>query len=252
MHDNGEFIRHEECPHCGSSDANALYSTGKHYCFSCQVITYPDNDEGVIAVTTQKSNFAFLPIEVQALNKRKITEKTAKHWQYGVSTYNGNKVQVANYYDRSGTLQAQKVRFPNKDFLALGDMKKIGLYGEHLCRDGGKMITIVEGELDALSLSQVFDNKWSVVSVPSGADSAKKAISKSLEWLCNYESIVIMFDNDEHGQQAAKEVANILPPSKAKIAKLPLKDASDSFKQEDRLNLLMQSGKLRPTDLMVL
>jgi twinkle protein len=134
--DEGEFIRHEECPHCGSSDANALYSTGKHYCFSCQVMTYPDDNKGVIAVTTQKSNFAFLPIEVQALNKRKITEKTARHWQYGVSTYKGKKVQVANYYDREGTLQAQKIRFPNKDFLALGDMKKVGLYGEHLCRDG--------------------------------------------------------------------------------------------------------------------
>lgn len=253
MHDNGEFIRHEECPHCGSSDANALYSTGKHYCFSCQVITYPDNDEGVIAVTTQKSNFAFLPIEVQALNKRKITEKTAKHWQYGVSTYNGKKVQVANYYDRAGTLQAQKVRFPNKDFLALGDMKKIGLYGEHLCRDGGKMITIVEGELDALSLSQVFDNKWSVVSVPSGADSAKKAVSKSLEWLCNYESIVIMFDNDEHGQHAAKEVANILPPSKAKIAKLPLKDASDMLqagRQAELIDAVWAAKTYRPDGIV--
>ena len=228
MHDNGEFIRHEECPHCGSSDANALYSTGKHYCFSCQVVTYPDNnEEGVIAVTTQKANVAFLPIEVVALNKRKITEKTAKHWQYGLSTYNGSKVHVANYYDKQGTLQAQKIRFPNKDFLALGDMKKVGLYGEHLCRDGGKMITIVEGELDALSLSQAFDNKWSVVSIPSGIDSAKKSIAKSLEWLCLYDTVVIMFDNDEVGKKAAIEVASILPPSKAKIAKLPLKDASD-------------------------
>jgi twinkle protein len=224
--EESEFIRHEACPHCGSSDANALYANGNHYCFSCQTFTKGDNDEGVIAVTTP-SNAEFLPVEVTALGKRKLNEKTTKHWQYGLSTYKGAKVQVANMYDRSGALQAQKIRFPNKDFMVIGDIKSIGLYGEHLCRDKGKMITIVEGELDALSVSQCFDNKWPVVSVPQGVQSAKKAVAKSLEWLCNYESIVIMFDNDEHGEAAALEVASILPPNKAKIAKLPLKDASD-------------------------
>lgn len=232
MEDRGEFIRHEACPHCGSSDANALYADGKHYCFSCQTLT-PSDEEGVIAVTTQKANVAFLPVETIGLNKRKINEKTTKHWQYGLSDFKGSKVQVANFYDRQGTLQAQKVRFPNKDFTVIGDIKKVNLYGEHLARDSGKMITIVEGELDALSLSQCFDNKWPVVSLPQGAQSAKKAVSKALDWLCNYESIILMFDNDEAGQKAAVEVANILPPNKAKIAKLPLKDASD----------MMQAGR---------
>jgi len=232
MEDSSEFIRHVACPHCGSSDANAMYADGKHYCFSCQTLTPADN-EGVIAVTTPKSNHSFLPIEVGALGKRKINEKTTKHWQYGLATFNGTKVQVANYYDRQGTLQAQKVRFPNKDFTVIGDIKKINLYGEHLARDRGKMITIVEGELDALSLSQCFDNKWPVVSIPQGAQSAKKSVAKALDWLCNYDSIILMFDNDEAGQAAAIDVANILPPNKAKIAKLPLKDASD----------MMQAGR---------
>lgn len=226
MDNNSEFIRHEACPHCGSSDANALYADGKHYCFACQTLT-PSDNEGVIAVTTQKANTGFLPIDVGHLNKRKINEKTAKHWQYGTADFKGSKVQVANFYDRAGTLQAQKVRFPNKDFTVIGDIKKVNLYGEHLARDSGKMITIVEGELDALSLSQCFDNKWPVVSVPQGAPSAKKAVSKALDWLCNYESIILMFDNDEAGQKAAIDVASILPPSKAKIATLPMKDASD-------------------------
>ena len=226
MDESSEFIRHEACPHCGSSDANALYADGSHYCFSCQVLT-PSDDEGVIAVTTPKANVDFLPTEVVQLNKRKINEKTAKHWQYGITDFNGSKVQVANFFDRQGVLQAQKIRFPNKDFAVIGDIKKVNLYGEHLARDSGKMITIVEGELDALSLSQCFDNKWPVVSLPQGAQSAKKAVAKAMDWLCNYDSVILMFDNDEVGQKAAIEVANILPPSKAKIATLPLKDASD-------------------------
>jgi twinkle protein len=253
MNQESEFIRHESCSHCGSSDANALYADGNHYCFSCQTFSKADDEQGVIAVTTQKPNQAFLPIDMVALNKRKITDKTAKHWQYGISTYNGTKVQVANMYDRAGTLQAQKIRFPNKDFTVVGDIKKIGLYGEHLCRDKGKMITIVEGELDALSLSQCFDNKWSVVSVPQGVQSAKKAVAKSLEWLCNYESIIIMFDNDEHGQAAAIEVANILPPNKAKIAKLPLKDASDMVqagRQAELVDAVWSAKTYRPDGIL--
>lgn len=250
--EDSEFIRHEACPHCGSSDANALYADGKHYCFSCQTLTPSDND-GVIAVTTQKENVAFLPIETTGLNKRKINEKTAKHWQYGLSTFKGSKVQVANYYDRQGTLKAQKVRFPNKDFTVIGDIKAINLYGEHLARDSGKMITIVEGELDALSLSQCFDNKWPVVSVPQGAPSAKKAVAKALDWLCNYESVIIMFDNDEAGQKAAIDVATILPPNKAKIAKLPLKDASDMVqagRSEELVNAVWSAKTYRPDGIV--
>ena len=250
--EESEFIRHEACPHCGSSDANALYADGKHYCFSCNTLT-PSDKEGVIAVTTQKENVAFLPIETTGLNKRKINEKTTKHWQYGLSTFKGSKVQVANYYDRQGTLKAQKVRFPNKDFTVIGDIKAINLYGEHLARDSGKMITIVEGELDALSLSQCFDNKWPVVSVPQGAPSAKKAVSKALDWLCNYETIVIMFDNDEAGQKASIEVANILPPNKAKIAKLPLKDASDMMqagRTEELVNAVWSAKTYRPDGIV--
>jgi len=250
--EESEFIRHEACSHCGSSDANALYANGNHYCFSCQTFTKGDNNEGVIAVTTP-SNTEFLPIEVTALGKRKLNEKTTKHWQYGLSTYKGTKVQVANMYDRSGTLKAQKIRFPNKDFMVIGDIKSIGLYGENHCRDKGKMITIVEGELDALSLSQCFDNKWPVVSVPQGVQSAKKAVAKSLEWLCNYDSIIIMFDNDEHGEAAALEVANMLPPSKAKIAKLPLKDASDMVqagRQAELVDAVWSAKTFRPDGII--
>ena len=104
------------------------------------------------------------------LKKRGITQKTCEIWGYGVSEYKGQKVQVANYRNRAGDLKAQKIRFANKDFSVVGSMKDVGLYGEHIWRDGrdGKFITITEGEIDALSLSQAMDNKWPVVSLPSG------------------------------------------------------------------------------------
>jgi twinkle protein len=86
-------------------------------------------------------------------------------------------VQIANYI-RDGVVVAQKVRFPGKDFTFLGKPKDAGLYGMHLWRDGGKMVVITEGEIDALSVSQLQDNKWPVVSVPNGRR-ARSATSRS-------------------------------------------------------------------------
>ncbi|NIR15301.1 MAG: toprim domain-containing protein, partial [Desulfobacterales bacterium] len=67
---------------------------------------------------------------------------------------------------------------------------------------------ITEGYLDAMSVSQVQNHKWPVVSVPNGAAGAANAIRKNLKWLeDNFEEIVLMFDMDEDGQKAALECA---------------------------------------------
>ncbi len=198
-------------------------------------------------------NKNFLVPEPTALTKRGIHQKTTKHWGYGVADYHGKKVQVASYYNKDGDVVAQKLRFANKDFSVIGNLKEAGLYGQHLCRDGGKMITIVEGEIDALSLSQAFDLKYSVVSVPNGAAGAKKAIANSIEWLCKYDSIILMFDSDDVGQSAALECAKILPPDKCKIAKLPLKDANEMLqagRTGDLINAVYSAKTYRPDGIV--
>jgi twinkle protein len=158
--------------------------------------------------------------------KRCITLETCEKFRYEVGEYNGRRVQVANYME-DGKIIAQKLRFPDKDFTFLGDAKHSGLYGAHLWRDSGKMLVITEGEIDALSVSQLQGNKWPVVSVPNGAQGAAKSIKKSLEYVEKFDAVIFMFDNDEPGISAAKECAAILSPGKAKIATLPLKDANE-------------------------
>ena len=37
-----EFLRHEPCEVCGSSDAKAIYDDGNTFCFSCQTLTTAD------------------------------------------------------------------------------------------------------------------------------------------------------------------------------------------------------------------
>lgn len=164
--------------------------------------------------------------EYRALGKRGISEDTCKKFQYKVGRHGGKPVQVANYVSDDGVV-AQKVRFPNKDFIFNKTVKHPPLYGMHLWRDTGKMVVITEGEIDAMSVSQLQGNKWPVVSVPNGAQGAKKSLQQHIEWLEKFESIVLMFDMDEPGLKAAKDCALLFSPGKAKIAHLPLKDANE-------------------------
>ena len=89
------------------------------------------------------------------------------------------------------------------------------------------MLVITEGELDAMSVSQAQGNRWPVVSVPSGAQGAAKAIRDNLEFVESFETVVLCFDNDDPGRTAAQECALLLSPGKAKVCVFPLKDASD-------------------------
>jgi len=157
-----------------------------------------------------------IDIEFTSLKKRGISEDTCRIWSYGVGEYSGQPVQVAQYI-KDGTVVAQKLRFPSKDFVILGEAKGLPFYGQHLWRDGGKMVTVCEGEVDALTVSQLFQNKWPVVSVPTGASGALKSFQSNLEWLEKFDSVVILFDDDEPGRKAARECAMLLTPGKAKI-----------------------------------
>jgi hypothetical protein len=56
-----------------------------------------------------------------------------------------------------------------------------------------------------------------MVSLPSGAASAKKSIQRSLQWLQGYAEIVLFFDNDEAGRKASEEAASVLQPGKCEI-----------------------------------
>jgi twinkle protein len=167
----------------------------------------------------------FIHGEASALGKRGITEETCRKFGYGIGEHHDKKVQIANYR-RNGQIVAQKIRYADKTFSVKGDLKSAGLYGQHLWSPGRRVV-ITEGEIDALSVSQVQENKWPVVSVPNGAQGAKKTIARELEWLEQFEEVVLMFDMDEPGQDAAKECALLFTPGKCKIAHLPAKDPNE-------------------------
>lgn len=249
-----EFLRHEPCENCGSSDAKAVYTDGHAFCFACEKHYKGDmSNDTEDQKPARKGDTDLVSGVARELTKRKLTAETCRVWDYQVGRYAGQNVQVANYKNLQGEIVGQKIRFPDKDFVFLGDIKASGLYGQHLWKDGGKMVTVVEGELDALSLSQAQGNKWAVVSVPNGAAGAKKAIQRNLEWLNKFETVVFMMDNDEDGIKAAKECAALLPPNKAKIATLPLKDASDMLvagRAQEMIQAMWSAKSFRPDGIV--
>lgn len=248
------FIRHIPCEACGSSDANGVFTDGHTYCFSCTAHRHGEGSvEPSPVLASPPSELIWGPdLEVLALPKRGLTEKTCRHWGYSVATYQGVQYQVATYRDAAGTPVAQKLRGPDKTFKVLGNGKKMPLYGMHLWGSGKRLI-VTEGELDALSMSQLQDLKWPVVSIPNGAAGAPRSFTQHLEYFENFETVVIMFDNDAPGIAAAKACAAVLPPGKARIASLPLKDANEMLvagRGEEAVRAFWNATPYRPDGIL--
>lgn len=252
------FLYHEPCSKCGSSDACGVFSDGHRFCYSCNTYFRPDgkvinNGE----VTHKKENVMSkecIPLDdlkVSYLSARKLNQDTCSKFKYMVGDYKGSPCQVANYYDDSGKIVGQKLRFPDKSFAVLGKISN-RLFGSQLW-SSGKKIVITEGEIDCLTVSQLQSNKWPVVSIPNGAQAAKKAIEANLEYLDKFEEVVLMFDMDEPGRKACEECAKVLPAGKAFIANLPLKDPNECLlegKGSDVIQAIWNAKPYRPDGIV--
>lgn len=216
-----EFLYHEPCLACGSSDGNSVYSDGHSYCFVCTAYTHAvgDNHHRMSTATN-----VTLQGSAERLIKRGLSQEVCQKYKI----YRDGDVLRFHYFSDAGVLCGVKKRTKSKIFTYEGDAPGT-LFGQHLFPATGKRIVITEGELDAASCYEAMP-KWPMVSLPSGAASAKKSVQRALPWLQGYEEIVIFFDNDDAGRKAAEEAASVLPPGKTKIARLETyKDASDAI-----------------------
>ena len=232
------FVKyHLPCPLCKSSDAVSVNADSSAYCFSCQkyikeydMETQPitnGKQESKVQNFSQQSDFT-------EIVDRNLSENTCK--KYGVSVKTDSMGAITNHYypyhDKQGSKIATKTRYTkSKEFSVQGNTYQAGLFGEHLFSKN-KFIIITEGEIDCLSAYQMFyTGKYEtpVVSIKHGVASAVKDIKNSLEWLEQFQNILINFDNDEQGKEGALKVAELFSPGKCKIMHLPqeFKDASD-------------------------
>ena len=220
-----EFIRHEPCSNCGSSDANGIYTDGHTYCFSCHHYTTGNDTQH----THQMQSNVTYKGSAQRLQKRNISEKTCEFYKI----YRDETHLRFPYYDGSGRIQGFKTKSKLKEFKYEG-VSTDTLFGQHLFPTSGKRIVITEGELDAASCYEAMEN-WPMVSLPHGAAGAKNDLQKQIPLLQGYQEIVLFFDNDDAGRKATEEAASILPSGKVKIARLEkYKDASDALQANDK------------------
>jgi twinkle protein len=230
---------HQPCPLCNSSDAVGINEDDSAKCFSCGEFmpSYTDacggKDMQTATTTPTKKPDMVDEGQFSALTDRKISRATAT--KYGVKCVHdlqGNVVKHLYPYYNGHELSATKYRnVKAKDFFVSGTYNDTGLFGQQLFK-GGKYVTIVEGECDAMSAYELLGSKWAVVSIKRGAQGAVRDIKESLEFFEEFENVIIAFDNDKAGKEASIKVARLFKPSKAKILTLPhgYKDPNDMLR----------------------
>lgn len=232
----GRWLGHTSCPSCGSKDNVSVWDDG----YRCETPGCGYCGRG--APGGEPSGFTPAPPTprevtgvIAAIPERRISEATCK--AFGVTVDYASDGNINNMYFPipdldTGEFVATKKKLPTapgekKDFRWSGDRSNAGLFGEQVCRGKGKFITITEGEIDALSVYEMFGGKCDVVSLRDGASSAKRDIQTRLEYLEKYDTVVLSFDQDSAGQKALEEVRDLFSPGKVRIVRSNLKDANE-------------------------
>ena len=170
----------------------------------------------------------------EGLSSRRITSKALVDYRVTLARDPARgTVQVYPYYDKHGDLCAQHLRTKDKEFPWLGNTKAALPFGSRVRQDTGKRLIVTEGELDALAAYQMYQYKWPVWSIGCGAGpQVRKYIGQHREIFRRFDEVVICFDNDEQGREAAEVAAEVIGHDICKIASLPEKDASDMLKAD--------------------
>ena len=243
------WISHKECPaaDCDSSDAfsyNTETMAGK--CHSCNR-SYPkqmkdlDNwaeeeyptyqsSKGSWDMQQQEQSNVTEFVKPMHMAYRGITKETMEF--YDCKTFidgKGEPVRQEYIYPSGGV----KVRQLPKTFSAR-NLKTDELFGMNLWNSGtSKIITITEGELDAMSAYQMlynpkFDNP--VVSLPSSTPS-HKLWEKINKFLSSFDKIVLSIEHDDQGNSVAAKIASLYPNKVYRMELDKYKDANE-FLQE--------------------
>ena len=230
------FVKHRKpCPKCNSSDAVSINQDGSAKCFSCTTF-FPkfDSPSNVERIVTEKNHVMDVAEgEFASLKDRNISLETAKKYNVRVTKNDKGYINSHRYpYYVENDLVGYKIRKRDKNFAWEGQSTAVGLFGQQLFKGKGKYVTLTEGECDAMAAYELTGSKWPCVSIRSGAGGAVRDVQNNLEFLESFENVIINFDSDKQGREAAKKVARLLSPGKAKLMLLPdeFKDANDVLK----------------------
>jgi len=207
-----KFIRHDNCPKCGSKDNLSVYDDHE-YCFSFDCDHIKFYNDGGRSIEKERgagkpSIITPLPSKTQPASKaRALDGSTINKYKVTINTDKDSNVEaVFPRFNEEGMHISNQVRFKDKGFKCEGEINTAALFGQTFFPAGGRSITITEGYYDTLAAFQLTGSRYPNVGVMS-ASTAKKEIVNNFEYLNSFEKIVLNFDNDEPGQAAATAVA---------------------------------------------
>lgn len=238
-----ERIKHD-VGHCTSEKGlQVFYDDGKNkfsgYCFSCAAkgmeayVEDPYNGKAPKPPKTKTKEEIFEEIqEVRALKAPDFEWRSIPPEYYrraGVrvaySEEDGQTPFSLNFpYSIGGDLVGFKtIMLHKKAMWSIGGIKGADLFNWEVAKKKGvRRLYIVEGEFDALALEFMLEShakakksqydKFAVVSLPHGVGSAVTTIGrmrKDIEAI--FDQVVCLFDNDEPGKKALKDVQKIMP-----------------------------------------
>lgn len=166
--------------------------------------------------------------QMPALKDRGIDSTSVNKYKVTVNTSPSSNIEaVFPRFSGDGEHVANQIRYEGKDFSSEGKPQGAALFGQNEFPSGGKTLTITEGYYDTLAAFQLTGSRYPNVGVQS-ASSAKKEIVDNFEYVNSFESIILNFDNDKPGQDAAKACAILFAPGKVRILSLSKgKDANE-------------------------
>ncbi len=220
------------CPACGSSDANVNHTAGYSWCFSCKT-KFGDN---IITIPKIEVRSMATVGEWGEISERKISYDTAKKFNTKIKR-NGNIIthHLYGYYNNKDEHIGNKIRqTKDKRMWVEGELSDAVLFGQNIFTQKAKYITICEGEIDAMSAYELMGSKWPSVSIKTGAAGALRDCKEAFDYLDKYDNVVLCFDMDKQGQEAAEKVAQLFSPNKCKIMRMDHKDANEYLKMGQR------------------
>jgi twinkle protein len=218
-----------QCPDCAKQgkdthkDNLACYKDGKF----CQVCGYRE---------PTKKQYDLMPGSLVEIVWRGLTLATCEHYNVRCKEYSGKLgghdlnrdiLTIFPIYE-NGKVVKQKIRskYVKEAMSQRGKNNCTALFGQHAFSPTKMLpIIITEGEYDAMALYQM--SKLPCVSITGGAQSALKNIVDNLEWLSEWQLVILCFDSDSAGKKAIEECVPLFEPGSVKVMSLPRKDANE-------------------------
>jgi len=222
----------------------ALYEDGSAFCFSCKenftkrqvdaagtIEVKPrvrDDDDDFAPVAKKLTVEEVKTFQMRGFRERGIPRDIAEFFEVRVSFDTKGDIDTHYYPYGDNAYNVRKVH--DKDFFQVGSQER--LFGQDKFNGGGKRLIITEGEPDAMAVAYASRKTWNKIYpvVTMGSSANLKLIAMNREWIRSFGEVILWFDNDEPGREAAEKATKMIGYDKVKLAKhQTFKDANETL-----------------------